>query len=245
METRRIVLSDGQKMEVPSVEWPWITEYTWTYDALAHQLYRIENGRSIYFFNELLKHTKDRELLIMSGPAVDATFRGAPPYDKIVLLLPRYIALGAEVGISFPDIYELIANSLARVVQQYYEWLLSGHRYVLSMETDEQPDASMLRVPREESYPYAAADQYPVLGAWMYGEWTGDFDLTTTPASAIPYIDESHKAVAEVVKWMFETVNSVHNYDEIVAYYEEQRAPLDEIINNIQLLIEGYPTPAR
>jgi hypothetical protein len=241
METRQITLADGATMQVPAEAWPWMTEYTWTYDAPIQQLYRIENGRVIYFFNELMKHSKTRELLVMSDGAVDAAFKGAPPYDKIVILMPRYVSLGQEIGILLPNPYELVANALARVLQIYYEWLLSGHRYVLSAET-EQPDATLLRLPRDESYPYEAADRYPTLGAWMYGEWTGEFD---SAGSAIAYIDHSHKSVAEVVKWMTEAVNVVHDYDEIVAFFDDQRCPLDELTSNIQLLIETYPTPAR
>ena len=246
METRRIILSDGQRIDIPAPDWPWITEYTWSYDAMKAQLYRIENGRTILLFNELLKHAReDKDLLIMSDTAVDALFQGTPPYIKLLDILPRYIEAGKEQGIVLPNPYEIIANSVAKVIQVYYSWLLSGHKYVLSRDGDERADASMLRVHREEIYPYQAADQYPTIRDWMYGEWTGDFDLETAARNPVSYSDKVYDTIWEVLKWMFQQVNIIFDFEEIQTFFAKQGLSLDDIAATVQLLVETYPTPAR
>jgi hypothetical protein len=103
----------------------------------------------------------------------------------------------------------------------------------------------MLRVPRDERHPYEAADNYPILRDWMYGEWCGDFDLSDPARHPVSYGDKCYETIWEVIKWMFQQVNVIHSFEEIESYFEAQGLPLDDIASTIHLLIETYPTPAR
>lgn len=245
METRRITLADNQSIDVPADEWPWIVEYTWHYDAINFQLYRTENGRTIYLFNELLKHyRKGRDLLTLSDGAVDAMFRGSPPYDQLCLLYPQYVEAGKDLSIVLPSPYDFISSSLAKVVSLYYRWLVSQQRWVLSTG-EEMPDSAMLHVPRDDKYPYQIADEYPRLGEWMYGEWTGTFDLGTNPPTPYTYLDLSHETVAETLEQLMTNINVIHDYEEMEAFFEARELPLENLIDTVQLLMEQYPTPAR
>ncbi len=234
-----IQLNQGHTISVPKSAYPWISEWTWTYNPELGQIIRVENGRTMYLYNELIKHNAGENTISLTDEVIDILFSEHPAYEK---LTEEYTLRVSNDKYTLPNPYQLISLCLTNILRIYFRWLNSGHCYMLNLHTGDGVPVFTYEK-RDDDSVYAVSEEFPRLSDWMYGEWSGEVE--GTPPKPLPYLDQTCQVVYQTMGYLFETVNNHVDFSEIDDFFEGQDQSLEAIAELVHLLIESYPTPAR
>lgn len=225
-----LTLNDGHSIDVPERDYPWVQEWLWMFDAESGRAYRIENGKTVWLYHELIKrHRNDPTFVTLGDEAIVPLFAKYSAYDEMADRWVERLEIAGESNIVLPDPADLLTCTLTAVLYLYYDWLHSGQWF-------EYKDSNMIM--HVGSKATAESKRYATLGEWMDAEYTGAFH-----EGPEMFIDQAHDASESVLERLLRDDNPNKDPEWIVTYFEDARLPMDGVLNPIVWLVKSYPTP--
>jgi hypothetical protein len=223
---RTVLLNDGHGVDVPDRDYPWVQEWLWYFDAESGRVYRIENGRTVWLYHELLKrHQGDPDYITLDDAALTPMFARYAAYDEMAEKWMERLDAAHEASVLLPDPADILTGTLTAVLYLYFDWIAGGKWYEWTPS-----DLIIHQIGPEK--------KYGTLGEWLDSEWTGRFD--GTPET---FLDKAALAAHETLVRLLRDDNPGRDIDEVIEFFDSIKVPMDDVLAPILWLIKQYPTP--
>jgi hypothetical protein len=239
---REVPLDADHSVTVLGTDYPWVTEWNWEYDRVLGQATRLEQGRRIILFHEILKRHKHTDtLLVLTEETFDVLYAKNPEYSRLIEAWMERGVAGDDMNILLPDPVELLSISLTGALYSFFHWKDSGRVYMF------QPDKEGL-TPGQIFYKRRrAVPDFEVLGGFM-NEYTGQWveaEDESDPTGLVPqdYGDLIGESVVLILDSLLAKGNNVEDTVGIWEQFEAKGLPLDELATIIHKLLQEYPCP--
>lgn len=228
---KNVMLNDGHYIDVPEIDFPWVQEWLWMFDVESGRAYRIENGKTVWLYHELLKrHRHNPTFVTLGDEAISPLFAKFSAYDEMADRWVERLEIASEANIVLPDPADILTCTLTAVLYLYYDWLHSSQWFEV-VNNDLIIHVSSKALQENKGY--------PTLGAWMDAEYTGVWSQNVHEIFA----DKAHEAAESVMLRLIQDDNPNKDPDWIVTYFEDARLPMDGVLNPVVWLVKSYPTP--
>jgi hypothetical protein len=247
---RTLHLDGTNTVEVPAVYYPWLMEWSWRVDRASQMVYRLENGKRIYLYHEMVKRMRPDEdgmVVALDDEPAFHLFAKHPEFDTLVGEWIERVEVLEGQGFFLPDPVDMLSVSLSVALSLYFKWVRDGVSYEHIPDLTGQTPGLFVTHRRTAPRPGDASPPYTTLGAWMHAEWTGLFEdpegYDPTDVGPMMFLDAICNAVMWTVEDLTEDINDDTDPETIFRHLDAAGLPVDAIVERIVRVIQDYELP--
>ncbi len=244
MHIENALVSVGDAMTVvPKADLPWIVEWEWELDPVTGLVYRLQQGRHIMLYHEILKkHRRNAFFWALDDVTLQRLFGGMPEYEALPRIWEDRENLTKNLGLVLPRPLDVLGYSLTSALYIYLDWFSDGMTYSYTADPEAITPGNLFGRRRHRTSTFGPLENFM---REYTGEWVPDEDA---PCGIRPqhFSDAIAQGVAGTLNSLLLHMNgglSPDQFEELWLEYAEAGEPLDIIVLTVLSMIARYPTP--